>query len=124
MRRCLIVDDSGVVRKVAIQILETLGCTTSEAESLQDAVTLCRVLMPDIVLLDWHLPGANSLDAIAAIREIESDRRPVIVYLTTEHDPMSIARAFSAGADDFIMKPFDRESLQLMLSEAAARIAA
>ncbi|MDO9382436.1 MAG: response regulator [Hyphomicrobiaceae bacterium] len=124
MRRCLIVDDSSVVRKVAAQILRSLGCTVSEAESGSDAVGLCTVLMPDIIFLDWHMPGSGKLDAIPAIRAIESDRRPHIVYVTTEHDTLDIARALSAGADSYMMKPFDRAMLSEKLDEIAASVAA
>lgn len=120
MPRCLIVDDSSVVRKVACQILRSLGCTVSEAESGNDAVGLCSVLMPDIIFLDWHMPGSGKLDAIPAIRAIESDRRPHIVYVTTEHDTLDIARALSAGADSYMMKPFDRSMLIEKLDEIAA----
>lgn len=111
MKRCLIIDDSSVVRRVAAHILGSLGCTTSESETGTDGANLCTVLMPDIVLLDWHIPNESALDTIAAIRAIESERRPYIVYVTTEHDALDIARALAAGADDYLMKPFDRQSL-------------
>lgn len=124
MRRCLIVDDSSVVRKIACQILRSLGCTVSEAESGSDAVGLCSVLMPDIVFLDWHMPGTGKLDAIPAIRAIESDRRPHIVYVTTEHDTLDIARALSAGADSYMLKPFDRSMLVEKLDEITDSVAA
>lgn len=124
MRRCLIVDDSSVVRKVACQILRSLGCTVSEAESGSDAVGLCSVLMPDIIFLDWHMPGTGKLDAIPAIRAIDSDRRPHIVYVTTEHDTLDIARALSAGADSYMLKPFDRSMLIEKLDEIADSVVA
>lgn len=124
MKRCLVIDDSSVVRKVACQVLEVLGCNASEAESGSDGIGLCTVLMPDIILIDWDMPDSNVLEVIPAIRAIHSDRRPYIVYVTTEHDPLAIARAFSAGADDYMMKPFDREALQSKLEEISASMAA
>lgn len=120
MRRCLIVDDSSVVRKVACQILRSLDCTVSEAESGSDAVGLCSVLMPDVIFLDWHMPGTNKLETIQAIRALDSDRRPHIIYVTTEHDALDIARALSAGADSYMLKPFDRAMLTEKLDEIAA----
>jgi two-component system chemotaxis response regulator CheY len=124
MRRCLIVDDSSVVRKVAIQILRSLDYNVAEAESGADAVGLCTVLMPDVIFMDWHMPAEGKLDAILAIRKIDTDRRPYIIYVTTEHDALDIARALSAGADSYMMKPFDRamlvEKLQEMTTSAAA----
>lgn len=124
MRRCLIVDDSSVVRKVACQILQSLGYTTSEAESGADAVGLCTVLMPDVIFLDWHMPGTAKLETITAIRKLVSDRRPYIVYVVTELDTMDIARALSAGADSYMMKPFDRLMLIEKLEEIVVPIAA
>jgi two-component system chemotaxis response regulator CheY len=124
MKRCLIIDDSSVVRKVAHHILESLGYSTTEADSGADAVSLCRVLMPDIVLLDWYIPEENVLETIARLRAIESDRRPLILYITTEHDALDLARALAAGADDYMMKPFDRIMLEDKLQEIAATRAA
>jgi two-component system chemotaxis response regulator CheY len=124
MRRCLIVDDSSVVRRVAIHILESLNYVVSEAENGEEAARQCQVLMPDIIILDWHMPGPSAFDTIAAIRAIENERRPYIVYLTTEYDTLTIARAISAGANDFLMKPFDRESLAQKFTEIATALAA
>lgn len=117
MRRCLIADDSSVVRKVASQILQSLSYTVSEAESGADTVGLCTVLMPDIIFLDWQMPGSRSLDVMKAVRAIESDRRPYIVYVTTEHDTLDIARALAGGADNYMLKPFDRAMLEEKLEE-------
>lgn len=124
MRRCLIADDSSVVRKVASQILQSLDLTVSEAESGADCIGLCSVLMPDIILLDWQMPGSRALDTIKALRAIESDRRPFIVYVTTEHDTLDIARALAGGADSYMLKPFDRFMLIEKLEEIAAHNAA
>lgn len=124
MKRCLVIDDSSVVRKVACHLLEKVGCTTSEAESAADGIGLCGVLMPDIIFIDWDLPECNVLEAIAAIRGVDSDRRPYIVYMTTEHDSLDIARALSAGADDYLLKPFDRLMLETKLEEISNSLAA
>ena len=124
MRRCLIVDDSSVVRKVACQILRSLGCNVSEAENGTDALGLCSVLMPDVIFYDWDIPGTNKLETIAALRAIDAASRPHIVYVTTEHDTLDIARALSAGADSYMMKPFDRTMLIGKLEEIAASVAA
>ncbi len=124
MARCLIVDDSSVVRKVAGQIIQSLGYSVSEADSGDDAVGLCDVLMPDIVLMDWHMPGSKPLDAIKAIRAMDRDVRPHIVYVVTEFDTLDIARALSAGADAYMMKPFDRQMLIEKIDEIATSAAA
>jgi two-component system chemotaxis response regulator CheY len=124
MQRCLIADDSSVVRKVASHILRSLQYTVSEAESSEDAVGLCTVLMPDIILLDWQMPGARAVDTIKALRSVDSGRRPYIIYLTTEHDTLDIARALAAGADNYLLKPFDRSMIAEKLEEIPDSVAA
>ena len=124
MARCLIVDDSSVVRKVAGQIIQSLGYSVSEAESGDDAVGLCDVLMPDVIFMDWHMPGSKPLEAIRAIRALDREVRPFIIYVVTEFDTLDIARALSAGADGYMMKPFDRQMLIEKLDEIVASAAA
>lgn len=122
MKLCLVVDDASVIRKIARHILESMRFTVAEAETAQQALELCRDEMPDLVLLDWQMPGSSAIETIAGIRAIRSDRRAVIVYCTTEYDSVDISRAFAAGADTFLMKPFDRQSLDAKLSEIYAGV--
>lgn len=111
MKRCLIIDDSPVIRKVARRILEKHGYEISEAENGQEALERCKRQVPDVVLLDWQMPVMGALEFLAALRVSLSGRRPYIVYWTTENDPGDIARALAAGADDVMLKPFDRADL-------------
>jgi two-component system chemotaxis response regulator CheY len=120
MKRCLIVDDSSVIRKVARHILESMKFEVVEAENGQEALDRCREApAPDLILLDWHLPVVGALEFLAALRLTPAGRRPFIIYCTTENDPADIARAFQAGADDYFMKPFDRAQLVTKLTEIA-----
>ena len=66
MKHCLVVDDSEVIRKVARRMLEHVNITSTEAESGEDALTRCRAAMPDIILVDWHMPGLAGSDLIKA----------------------------------------------------------
>lgn len=111
MKWCLVVDDSDVIRKVARRILEDLGGQIQEAENGQEALKLCRHAMPDFILLDWHLPGVGAIDLLRALRRARDGNRAHIVYCTTENDREDISRAFEAGADDYLIKPFEHESL-------------
>jgi two-component system chemotaxis response regulator CheY len=121
MKRCLIVDDSSVIRKVARNILESMGYEVIEAENGQEALDRCRAVpAPDLVMLDWHLPVMGAMEFLAALRLMQAGRRPFILYCTTENDATDISRAFSAGADDYFMKPFDRASLVNKLTEISA----
>lgn len=112
MKRCLIVDDAAVIRRVARHLLERLQYQVTEAGNGQDALDLCRDTMPDVILLDWQLPSMSALDFLAALRSAHPIRRPFVIYLTTDNDPIDIARALAAGADDYLLKPFTRESLE------------
>ena len=118
MTRCLIVDDSLVVRKIARAILEGLGYEISEAENGREALDSCRANPPDAILLDWHLPVMGAKEFLTALRVQHSGRRPYIVYLTTENDFTDTARAYAAGVDAVLLKPFDRADLEAKFARA------
>lgn len=109
MKACLVVDDSRVVRRVARQIVEDLGFECMEAEDGQKALEACKEKMPDVVLLDWNMPVMNGIDYLKALRQEPGGDVPVVVFCTTENDMSKITEALSAGADEYIMKPFDSE---------------
>jgi two-component system, chemotaxis family, chemotaxis protein CheY len=122
MNLCLIVDDSDIVRKYARLIFESLDYRAIEADS--PAVALDRLAgeTPHLILVDWRIPGVNSLEFITQVRRMSLMRRPYIIYLTTENDAADLERAMIAGADDFLLKPFNRDIVQMKLQEI--RIAA
>ncbi|MBM3491628.1 MAG: response regulator [Alphaproteobacteria bacterium] len=111
MPSCLIVDDSKVIRMVARRILEELRFSTREAGDGQQALDACAKEMPDAVLLDWNMPVMDGLEFLKQLRA-RGDQQPVVVFCTTENDMAHIHAAISAGANEYIMKPFDREILE------------
>jgi two-component system chemotaxis response regulator CheY len=115
MKSCLIVDDSRVIRKVSRHIVEKLGFDVQEAENGRDALDRCEEGMPDVVLLDWNMPVMSGIEFIAHLRRREGGDRPKVVFCTTENDVAHIREAISAGADEYVMKPFDHETLQIKL---------
>ena len=118
MKTCLIVDDSSVVRKVARRILEGLNFEISEAEDGEQAVGVCRSRMPDVILLDWSMPKMDGYAFLRLLRRMPNGDRPRVVFCTTENDVAHIARALHAGADGYIMKPFDKEIVEAKFQEA------
>jgi two-component system chemotaxis response regulator CheY len=120
MKSCLIVDDSSVVRKVARRILEDMDYIVDEAEDGQEAFDKCRQEMPDAVLLDWQMPIMGGLEFLKLLRAYVGGERPRVVYCTTEHDIGHIAMALKAGANDYMMKPFDRDMLESKFQDAEA----
>jgi two-component system chemotaxis response regulator CheY len=116
MQTFLVVDPSNVVRKVACRIFETMQFSTSEAETGQEALEKCAAQMPDTILFDGHVPNVVNAEFLTALRALPNGSKPVILYCTTENDASEIARALSAGADDYVLKPFDSESIRTTLT--------
>lgn len=112
MKVCLIVDDSKVVRSVARRIIEGLKFETREAENGQVAMDACSQAMPDAILLDWNMPVMNGIDFLRKLRTMPGGDGPVVVFCTTETDMAHIQEAMGAGANEYIMKPFDSEIVE------------
>ncbi len=112
MKSCLVVDDSRVVRKVARKILEDLSFDIHEAEDGQQAIDFCRGKMPDGILLDWNMPVMNGLEFLQQLRTLDGGDQPRVVFCTTEAEIGHIQRALAAGANEYIMKPFDGEIIE------------
>ena len=117
MKTCLIVDDSSVIRKVARRILEGMHFKITEAEDGQKALDCCRRELPDAILLDWNMPVMDGYDFLKALRRLPGGERPKVVFCTTENDVAHIARALHAGANEYIMKPFDKEIVEAKFHE-------
>lgn len=118
MKSCLVVDDSKVVRSVARKILEELEFSVDEAEDGQVALDYCVNAMPDAILLDWNMPVMNGIEFLRELRVREDGDQPIVVFCTTENDINFIQEAISAGANEYIMKPFDREIVQSKFTQA------
>ncbi|MCQ4161249.1 response regulator [Roseomonas sp. GC11] len=104
---CLVVDDSRVVRKVARRMLERHGAVVREAADGQEALDACRAELPRLVLLDWNMPVMDGLEFLKAARAEFGPAEPIVVLCTTENDFERILMALGAGAQEYIMKPFD-----------------
>jgi two-component system chemotaxis response regulator CheY len=111
-RTCLVVDDSMVVRKAARRIVEGLGFTVTEAKDGQEALDACRVALPEAVLLDWNMPVMDGITFLRAARAEFGPDRPRIVLCTTEAEFTRIVQALEAGAQEYVMKPFDAEIIR------------
>ncbi len=112
MKSCLIVDDSRVVRKVASRIIRDLGFECKEAENGQKACEACEQSMPDAIILDWNMPIMSGIEFLEKLRQTEKGDHPKVIFCTTENDLAHIQRAMQAGANEYIMKPFDSEIIE------------
>jgi two-component system, chemotaxis family, chemotaxis protein CheY len=117
MKSCLIVDDSRVVRKIARKIFEDLKFGCDEAEDGLLAVEACKKKIPDVILLDWNMPNMNGLEFLQVLRKMPDGSKPVVIFCTTENDMSHIQQAIAAGANEYIMKPFDSDIITGKLSQ-------
>ncbi|ANT53247.1 MULTISPECIES: response regulator [Mesorhizobium] len=122
MKRCLFVDDSSVIRKVAKRILGGSDLTVIEAATGLDAIEMCAADMPDVIVIDGALPDVQAVDLIRRIRAMESVVKPQILVSLVEVDVASIMKAKRAGAQGYLLKPFNRP--QLLERFRALKIAA
>ncbi len=112
MKTCLIVDDSKVIRMVAKKILGELEFETAEAADGKQALDSCLAAMPDVVLLDWNMPVMSGIEFLIELRKADGGDGPVVVFCTTENDLEHIQEAMNAGANEYIMKPFDSDIIK------------
>ena len=115
MTSCLVVDDSQVVRSVARRILRDLDIKVTEAENGQEALESCRSSLPDLVLLDWNMPVMDGMAFLRELRGAYGRERPVVVFCTTENHLPRDHEALEAGANEYIMKPFDETIIRSKL---------
>ena len=117
MKQCLIVEDSRVVRKVARRILEALNFSIEEAANGMEALEAVRRGMPDAILLDWAPSQGSPGEFLRALRREPGGEKPIVIFCAIENDVSQISEAIKSGANDYIMKPYDRETLQATFTE-------
>ena len=117
MKTCLVVDDSGVVRKVARRIVEAMEFQVIEADDGSKALDVCKQALPDAVLLDWNMPVMDGLEFLTHLRSLPGGDVPKVVFCTTENGMDHISRALAAGANEYIMKPFDKDIVAAKFQE-------
>ena len=116
-KTCLIVDDSRVIRKVSSKIAISLGYVAIEAENGEEALARCKKAMPDLVLTDWNMPEMDGIEFVAKLRAIPTPKEPIVVFCTSNGEAKDIHEGISAGADDYIVKPFDEAALKAKLEK-------
>lgn len=116
-RTCLIVDDSRVIRKVSSKIAISLGYVPIEAENGEEALARCKKSMPDLVLTDWNMPEMDGIEFVTKLRAIPTPREPTVVFCTSNGEARDIHDGIAAGADDYIVKPFDEAALKAKLEK-------
>lgn len=112
---CLIVDDSRVIRKVSTKIVTALGYKAMEAQDGMEALARCKRAMPDIVITDWDMPEMDGLEFVTQLRAIPTPKPPLVMFCTSKSKAADVHAGIKAGADDYIVKPFDEAALKAKL---------
>ena len=107
----LIIDDSSTIRRVLSSYLRPLGFGIYEAVDGQDAFELLSLggTVPDVALIDWHMPRMNGLEFLRAIRHVPNLAGMTRIMVTSENEDGSIVRALAAGAHEYLLKPCTKE---------------
>ena len=117
MKTCLVVNDSSVVRKIGRRILEEMGFEITEAEDGEKALEVCKRGLPEAILLDWNMPVMDGYEFLGNLRRMPGGDAPKVVFCTTENGVDHISRALDAGANEYIMKPFDKDIVTAKFQE-------
>ena len=109
MPSCIVADDSKIMRMLISKIMENFGYSVDEAENGEDVLEQCAKNMPDLVICDWELLLIDGIDVLLKIRTDKKVKQPVFIFCSYKKDTQIIEQALNAGADDFIMRPFDED---------------
>ncbi len=110
--QALIIDDSRPIRRIESDILNELGFDTADAANGKQAWEMLQASpVPDVVLVDWNMPEMDGLEFIRSVRGDDRYSEMVVLMVTTETETDQMLRALSAGADEYLMKPFQKEGL-------------
>jgi two-component system, chemotaxis family, chemotaxis protein CheY len=111
--RALVIDDSGTMRSILRQYMRELKYEVVEARDGREALERCEQTPDfDIALVDWNMPVMNGLEFVRALRAKKEFDSMKLMMVTTENDVAHIEAALSAGANEFVMKPFSYEALE------------
>ena len=115
--RALIVDDSRFVRGYLRGLLEEKGIACQEAPDGRAGLEMLSTAGPfDLALVDWYMPVMNGLEMLRQMRANAAGSTLKVLMVTTEAENEHILRALEAGADEYLMKPFDGEALDQKLA--------
>lgn len=116
--KILLVDDSSTMRRIQANTLNSLGYSDLvQAEDGADALKKLKE-NPDVklVLLDWNMPNMNGLDCLKAIKADGSTKGIPVMMVTSEAEKTKIIEAVQAGASNYLVKPFDADSLKAKIA--------
>lgn len=121
-RRILVVEDEAPIREMLCFVLEQKGYEPIEAEDYDTALELLCEPYPDLILLDWMLPGGSGINLIKHLKRDEFTKKIPVVMLTARGEEEDKVRGLEVGADDYITKPFSPKELMARLKAVIRRV--
>ncbi|RJP30113.1 MAG: response regulator [Candidatus Omnitrophota bacterium] len=117
----LVVDDSGAMRKLIISNLSAIPVSIDfvEAENGDKAIYQLKLKEYDAILMDWNMPGMSGLDAVHHIRALGFN--VPIIMVTTNTERLNVIQALKAGANNYVIKPFTKETLIAKFKETISK---
>ncbi len=119
--RVLVVEDEAPIREMLCFMLEQKGFHPVEAADFSEAVALVREPYPDLILLDWMIPGGSGIQFIKLMKQEELTRNIPVVMLTARGEEEDKVRGLEVGADDYITKPFSPKELTARIKAVMRR---
>jgi two-component system chemotaxis response regulator CheY len=111
--RALVIDDSRAMRAVLKHSLKQLDFNVVEAANGREALERLRQIeRPDLILVDWNMPEMDGLEFVQAVRADAAYSEVRLMIVSTENEATQVARALEAGANEYLMKPFTRQSME------------
>ncbi|WP_270698311.1 phosphate regulon transcriptional regulator PhoB [Aeromonas sp. QDB05] len=114
-KRILVVEDEAPIREMLCFVLEQKGYETVEAEDYADGLAKVREPYPELIVLDWMMPGGSGIQFLKQLKQDEMTRQIPVVMLTARGEEEDKVRGLEAGADDYITKPFSPKELTARL---------
>ncbi len=113
MQKALIIDDSRAIRRILGSVVRELGFEVSEAENGREGLEKLINMQPpaEVVLVDWNMPEMNGLEFVNQVRADGRWRGVKLMMVTSETEAGQVVKALTAGADEYVMKPFTKEVL-------------
>jgi two-component system phosphate regulon response regulator PhoB len=121
-RQILVVEDEAPIREMITFVLEQNGFNTLAAEDFDQALELIKDPYPDLILLDWMLPGGTGVKLAKTLKQNEYTRNIPVIMLTARADEEDKVKGFDAGVDDYVTKPFSPKELIARIKAVIRRV--
>ena len=114
--KCLIADDSRIIRMLLTKIMSNLEWDVLEAEDGEEAFEIFQLQNPDLIIMDWTMPIMEGIDVLYKVRNAKAATQPKFMFCSSNNDVNRIREALKGGADDYIIKPFDEDIIYSKLA--------